>query len=153
MSQYSFVTHWTFNAPLANVWDVIRDMDNWPSWWKYVESVELIRNGDPNDLGSIRRIVWNTALPYKLAFDSELVSVTQHQRIEGKAIGELTGLGVWVFESNGDTTNVRYDWKVSTTKKWMNFFAPVARPLFKWNHDKVMEAGHEGLKKQLANTL
>jgi len=44
-----------------------------------------------------------------------------------------------------------YDWQVSTTKKWMNIFAPIAEPLFKWNHDKVMNAGYDGLTKRLAN--
>ena len=47
-------------------------------------------------------------------------------------------------------TYVRYDWKVNTTKKWMNLLAPIARPLFNWNHDIVMKAGYEGLKKKIS---
>ena len=31
----------------------------------------------------------------------------------------------------------------------MNLLAPVARPLFKWNHDVVMNWGAEGLAKRL----
>jgi hypothetical protein len=38
---------------------------------------------------------------------------------------------------------------VKTTKLWMNLLAPIARPLFAWNHDQVMKAGYEGLKKRL----
>ncbi|MEO5907382.1 MAG: hypothetical protein ABIQ11_11690 [Saprospiraceae bacterium] len=94
-------------------------------------------------------IEWGTALPYTITFDSELIFVDHHKRIEGKAIGELTGLGIWTFEFKGDITHVRYDWKVSTTKKWINFFAPIARPVFSWNHDKVMSAGFRGLEKRL----
>ena len=149
MSQYSFVTHWKFKAPLEQVWKEIRDMDSWPEWWKYVRDVQLIKKGDANDLGSIRRIFWTTALPYKLSFDLELVALDHHRRIEGKAFGDLSGLGIWTFESQGDMTYVRYDWSVSTTKKWMNLFAPIARPLFSWNHDKVMDAGYEGLLSRL----
>ena len=150
MSQYSFVTHWSLNAPVENVWNEIRDMDRWPEWWKYVKTVTLIKQGDANDIGSIRRIQWSTALPYTITFDSELVSVDHHKRIEGRAFGELTGTGIWTFEVNGDTTHVRYEWNVQTTKKWMNFFAPIARPLFSWNHDKVMSAGIEGLRERLS---
>jgi hypothetical protein len=149
MSQYTFVTHWKFNAPVEKVWNEIRDMDSWPLWWKYVKKVELIRSGDANDIGSVRRIYWSTALPYKLSFDLELLSIDQHKRIEGKAFGDLAGLGIWTFETKGDLTLVRYDWIVSTTKKWMNIFAPVARPLFSWNHDKVMQAGYDGLMTRL----
>lgn len=38
--------------------------------------------------------------------------------LEGRAIGELQGLGRWQFssEGNGTVTLVRYDWKVETTK-------------------------------------
>jgi len=31
----------------------------------------------------------------------------------------------------------------------MNFLAPIARPLFEWNHNVVMNWGAEGLKKRL----
>lgn len=149
MSQYSFVTHWSFKAPIDKVWNEIRDMDYWPQWWKYVRSVRLIEQGDANDIGSIRRIEWSTALPYTITFDSELISADYHKRIEGRAFGELTGSGIWTFEVTGDITHVRYDWNVGTTKKWMNFFAPIARPIFSWNHDKVMSAGLEGLRERL----
>ncbi|HUR31376.1 MAG TPA: SRPBCC family protein [Saprospiraceae bacterium] len=149
MSQYTFVTHWKFNTPIEKVWDEIRDMDSWPEWWKYVKKVELLKSGDANDISSIRRIFWSTALPYKLSFDLELLAIHQHKRIEGKAFGDLAGLGIWTFETQGDITLVRYDWIVSTTKKWMNLIAPIARPLFSWNHDKVMQAGFEGLMKRL----
>jgi hypothetical protein len=48
---------------------------------------------------------------------------------------------------------VRYDWKVETTKAWMNFLAPVARPFFSWNHDVVMGWGGEGVARQLGVPL
>ena len=40
-------------------------------------------------------------------------------------------------------------WNVRTTKPWMNLLAPLARPLFKWNHDVVMGWGAEGLARKL----
>ena len=42
-------------------------------------------------------------------------------------------------------TAVTYEWNVSTTKTWMNLLAPVARPVFAYNHDMVMRWGGEGL--------
>ena len=50
---------------------------------------------------------------------------------------------------DGGSTRVRYDWRVKTTKPWMNLLAPVARPFFKWNHDVIMGWGEEGLRKRL----
>jgi hypothetical protein len=72
--------------------------------------------------------------------------------IEARAFGELEGRGLWQFFSDGDGhTRVQYDWRVKTTKPWMNLFAPVARPFFKWNHDVIMGWGEEGLKKRLSS--
>ena len=124
-------------------------MDRWPDWWRYVAKVDLLKKGDTSDLGSIRRITWKTALPYSLTFDSELTAEVKHHRMEGRAFGELDGKGIWTFSREGNETVVRYDWLVNTTKAWMNLLSPIARPIFAWNHDKVMEAGFEGLKKRL----
>ena len=70
--------------------------------------------------------------------------------IEARAFGELEGIGLWTFTAiNENETSVRYDWKVKTTKHWMNFFSPIAKPFFKWNHDMIMNWGGEGLAKKL----
>jgi hypothetical protein len=149
MADYGFVTLWRFRALLAPVWDLIYHSDDWPAWWPGVERVEKIGGGDAEDIGSVRRYTWKSKLPYRLAFDMRLTRVEPMAIIEGEAIGELTGKGRWQLDADGDVTNVRYDWNVSTTKPWMNLLAPVARPLFKWNHNVVMNWGADGLAKRL----
>ncbi len=72
--------------------------------------------------------------------------------IEGRAIGELQGIGRWQLSNDGDITTACYDWKVETTKRWMNFLAPIARPVFQWNHGVVMSWGSKGLEKRLRST-
>jgi hypothetical protein len=42
-------------------------------------------------------------------------------------------------------TAVLYEWNVRTTKPWMNAVAPLARPVFEWNHNWVMRNGGAGL--------
>ncbi|MCC6724747.1 MAG: SRPBCC family protein [Saprospiraceae bacterium] len=149
MTDYQFKTIWKFKAPLEQVWEIIRCMDKWPEWWTYVSQVELLQKGDANDIGSVRRIYWKTALPYTITFDSELLEMDKYRHMEGRAFGELEGKGIWHFSYENGVTTVQYDWLVNTTKAWMNLLAPIARPIFAWNHDKVMAAGFEGLKKRL----
>jgi uncharacterized protein YndB with AHSA1/START domain len=149
MADYNFVTLWRFRAPLAPVWDLIYDSERWPTWWRGVERVEKIEPGDAEGIGGVSRYTWKSKLPYRLAFDMRLTRVEPMSAIEGEAIGELTGTGRWRMSQDGDATSVRYDWNVSTTKPWMNLLAPVARPVFKWNHDVVMGWGAEGLAKKL----
>ncbi len=150
MSDYEFVTIWDIPASVERVWEVIENADAWPEWWKGVISVTEISPGDENGVGSVRRTVWKSALPYKLSFDSEVIRVERHKLIEARAFGELDGVGVWQFDAaNADHTRIRYDWTVKTTKVWMNILAPVARPFFRWNHDTIMHWGQLGLKRRL----
>ena len=153
MAKYEFVTIWRFKSPLAPVWEMIYNSDRWPSWWKGAERVERLKEGDENSIGSIHRYTWKSKLPYRLTFDMELTRVEQMSIIEGKALGELSGKGLWRLSTDGEVTIARYDWQVETTKAWMNLLTPVARPFFKWNHDVVMRWGAEGLARELGVEL
>ena len=147
---YQFVTVWRFDAPVERVWTPIKDSETWSDWWKGVLKVEKLKDGDARGIGAIHRSTWKSALPYKLIFDSETVRVEELKLIEVRAFGELEGAGIWTLTAeNENTTRVEYDWRVKTTKRWMNFLAPVAKPFFRWNHDHVMNWGGEGLAKKL----
>ena len=148
---YEFVTVWRFDAPLEKVWETIRCSEKWNEWWTGVLRVEELKPGDAESgVGSIRRSTWKSKLPYTLEFDSEITRVEPMTTIEARAFGELEGTGIWTLTAeNETTTRVRYDWKVKTTKKWMNLLAPLAKPFFKWNHNAIMNWGGEGLAKRL----
>jgi uncharacterized protein YndB with AHSA1/START domain len=153
MADYQFVTIWKVPAPQQRVWDLILASDQWPSWWRGVEKVQTLKNGDADHVGSIVRYTWKSKLPYRLIFDMETTRVEPISLIEGRAIGELQGVGRWTFMHEPGVTTVRYDWRVETTKAWMNVLAPVARPFFRWNHDIVMGWGGEGLARKLGVDL
>lgn len=139
------------DAPLEQVWEAIKHSESWPEWWKGVIRVVELRAGDADGLGGIRRSTWKSALPYKLEFDSEIVRIEHLKLIEARAFGELEGQGLWTFEAEAvDKTRVQYDWRVETTKPWMNLLAPLAKPFFRWNHDIVMGWGEDGLKRRLS---
>jgi polyketide cyclase/dehydrase/lipid transport protein len=152
MSEYKFVTNWKFDSPIENVWDAITKSENWPLWWSCVKKVELIREGDKDGVGSIRRFLWKGKLPYELDFEMKVTRVERPSKMEGIAEGELSGTGIWVLEQSDGYTAVRYDWNVRTTKWWMNLLAPIAKPIFRWNHDYVMNEGGKGLARYLHQT-
>lgn len=73
--------------------------------------------------------------------------------IERRATGELEGVGIWrLFAAPGCTAAV-YEWRARTTKLWMNALGPLPRPVFAWNHDRVMRQGGLGLAERLGATL
>ena len=135
------------------MFQAIWDSDRWPSWWRGVEAVTTLEEGNGEGVGSLGRYVWKSKLPYRLEFDTRITLVERPHRMEGQASGELAGTGTWrLYEEDGVTAAV-YDWNVRTTAPWMNLLAPIARPVFAWNHDVVMGWGAEGLSKLLGARL
>jgi uncharacterized protein YndB with AHSA1/START domain len=151
-SQYSFVTHWTFDAPVGHVWDELSTPEQWPRWWKGVIAVDPIEPADAAGLNAYYRFVMKSALPYRLAFNIRTTRRERPTTIEAKSDGELAGVGLWTLSPTAAGTAVRYDWNVEASKAWMRTLAPIARPIFEWNHDVIMKWGQEGLAKRLGST-
>jgi hypothetical protein len=152
-ARYRLVTEWRIDAPLDMIFDALATPADWPMWWRYVNSVEPIAQGDPQGIGAVWRYTWSSRLPYGLTFDMTTMRSDRPHTIEGIASGELSGSGCWRLASDGDVSCVRYTWIVDTGKRWMNVAAPLLAPLFAWNHDQVMKAGGEGLARHLGVRL
>lgn len=149
MADYSFLTIWKFDAPIDRMWDAIYDVTRYPEWWKYVARVERIKPGDEHGVGESGRMEWKTALPYRLSFETRATRVEPPHVLESVATGELEGNGRWELSEDAGGTTVRYEWHVRTTKPWMRFLDPIARPAFVWNHDVLMSEGGEALARRL----
>jgi uncharacterized protein YndB with AHSA1/START domain len=154
VADYRFLTTWVFDAPIERVWGALYDSERWPEWWRGVERVQVIERGGDDRVGELSRYTWKSKLPYRLEFDMRTTRVEAPHLVEGEAKGELTGTGRWrLFSGRDGTTAVTYEWNVETTERWMNVLAPIARPVFAWNHDYVMGHGGEGLARRLGARL
>ncbi|HEY7151094.1 MAG TPA: SRPBCC family protein [Solirubrobacterales bacterium] len=156
MPSYEFLTTWCLEAPREPIWDAIWDAERWPQWWRGVVAARTMAEGEDDGVGQIGRYTWRSRLPYDLDFEMTTTRVDRPYLLEGRADGELAGVGRWrLFEQGGEVpvTAVVYEWSVTTTKPWMNLLAPIARPLFEWNHDWVMRNGGAGLAELLGCRL
>ncbi|HET9675181.1 MAG TPA: SRPBCC family protein [Gaiellaceae bacterium] len=153
MADYSFLTTWIVDAPIERVWDVIYATERWPAWWPGVLSVTELHHADGNGEGTIYRHVWRSTIPYSVRFDVTVVEVQRPNLIAATAEGGLAGTGTFRLFEAALGTAVTYDWRVRTTKAWMNAIAPLARPVFAWNHHAVMKRGGRGLAKVLGVPL
>jgi hypothetical protein len=153
VAAYRFLTSWLLECERERAWDVLQDTVRWPEWWRGVVSVEELDPGGENHVGGRYKIAWRSRLPYPLAFEFVVDEVEAPTGMSGTASGELEGSGRWrLFELDG-VTAVLYEWHVATTKPWMNLLAPIARPVFAYNHDVVMGWGGEGLAGRLGVPL
>jgi hypothetical protein len=149
-STYCFVTHWTLDASPGAVWDELSRPEDWPGWWKGVLAVDRLEPADSSGLNAYYRFAMKSVLPYRLVFNIRTTRRERPHFIEATADGELVGVGVWTVSPTATGTAVRYDWNVEASKVWMRALAPIARPVFEWNHDVVMKWGQDGLRRQLA---
>jgi uncharacterized protein YndB with AHSA1/START domain len=147
---YRFLTTWVVAAPIDRVWDLLADNERWPEWWRGVEDVRILEPGDENRVGELSSYTWKSRLPYRLEFEIRTTRVERPFLCEGQAQGQLAGDGRWRLFEGGGGTAVIYEWQVETTERWMNVLAPLARPLFTWNHDWVMRNGGVGLARRLS---
>jgi len=149
MAEYRFITIWRVTAPVREVYQAIYHSSAWPSWWKGIETVVALEPGDELGVGGLQRYTWRSRLPYRLTFDMRITRVVPVVALEGVASGDLEGTGRWEFSEDGPVTTICYKWFVRTNKHWMNWLAPIARPLFNWNHEMVMRDGAVGLARML----
>jgi hypothetical protein len=152
MASYSFLTTWVLDASRDDVWDAIYAVERWPEWWRGVRSVQKLEPGDADGVGALYRQEWRSVIPYPVRFEARITRIELPHLIEADASGELAGTGRWRFFA-GRETAVTYEWDVRTTRAWMNAVAPVARPVFRWNHNVVMHQGGRGLADLLGAKL
>jgi hypothetical protein len=147
MPQFFLTTTWLIPAPLHTVWSCLIDTETWPSWWKYVAAVDQMAKGEASGIDNIQRYYWRTCLPYSLILDLRVTQIQTHQLIVVDVKGDLDGNGRCRFSFIPATNHTRleFDWDVQTCKSWMNRFNVLMRPIFIWNHGRVMKRGEQGL--------
>lgn len=151
--KYSFISRWQIKAPIEAVWDAIYESEHWPEWWKGVTNVEEIAKGNTNGVDSIRNYTIVSPALYKLKFSLILTDNVEHRLLRGNAAGELEGTGTWLFSERDGITCVECHWIVTTNVAWMNLFAFLLAPFFRYNHKLVMRKGASCLATKLNSEL
>ena len=113
MPEYAFLTTWLLESPREPVWDVLHDQAAWPEWWRGVEVAEEVsRPPGGEDVGTVSRMVWRGPLPYRVEFEVLTTRVERPTLLEGRASGDLAGLGRWRLYEQEGITAVLYEWNV-----------------------------------------
>ena len=115
MADYRFLTTWIVGAPIEPAWDVIYAIEQWPSWWRGVQSVVELHHGEGNGEGSVYRHIWRSKIPYAVRFDVTVCEVRKPNLIAATAEGGLQGSGTFRLFEAPEGTAVTYDWAVRTT--------------------------------------
>lgn len=153
MVHYMFETDWVLTAPIGRVFDVLAHPEEFSGWWPSVRESTLLEEGDPSGLGARASYLIRSPLFYSMRFDVKAVEVDRPIRIHSVVRGDLIGTGTYILESIEGKTHVRFNWYVSTTKRWMNLTAGIAKPILAWAHDRVMLEGCRAMARHLGAPL
>ncbi|UZR30841.1 SRPBCC family protein [Methylococcus mesophilus] len=148
---FDLVTRWRLDAPAEKVWQVLSDAERWPEWWPCVEAVEKIDPGGTNGENSLWAYTWKTMLPYRLRLEFRMTRIAAPVLLEADVRGDVAGRGLCRIYRQEHRTVVQYEWNVRLCRSWMKRLAPLARPVFLWNHRMVMRQGEASLAARLAS--
>jgi uncharacterized protein YndB with AHSA1/START domain len=148
LTEYHFAEQWFVDAPIEDVWPIIRKVANYPSWW--MEFVEATKCNDIDGPGGIVAVHVKAALPYHMYFEIEAVGEEPPRIAEVRVRGDLIGSMKWTLVPEGSGTRLFFEETVTTGKKLLNALAPLFKPLFAWNHEIMMKHGQQGLRRLLA---
>lgn len=147
---YHFVSRWRVKASTDEVYDIISQPLEFPRWWPsvYLDCVETAA-GAPNGTGRCVQFHTKGLLPYTLRWESCVTEAAAPRRIVFEAAGDFNGRGIWSFVQNGPFTDVTFDWKLTVSRRLLQYLTPVLRPVFEANHKWAMRQGEICLREEL----
>ena len=137
---YRFRSAWRLDAPRGDVYDALEELRRYPDWWPEIKRVTQIDD-------QTAEVACQATLPYELVFVT-----TQERRdrdagmLEARMVGDLDGFSRWTITDDGSGTLAVFDEEVVATKRLLQVLAPLARPVFKANHELMMRHGQRGLR-------
>ena len=153
MADFNFIDRWPVAAEPAQTWEVVRSVEEWPSWWPSALGVTPL-DRDPTTNSPVSwRWEFRTRLPYVMCFVGRLVQEERFRFVECSITGRVAGTGRWGIEPVPGGSLVRFDWEISPQVTWMKALTPIARPVFNWNHRALMVEGGEALARRLGARL
>lgn len=148
--RYQFKTVWWTTAMNDKVWEALADYATWPTWWRGIQSVEVLQKGDESGAGTILRQQWRSWVPYTLVFDLEMLRIEGGKLLDGRASGDLEGACKWTLDPLDGGTELKFAVDVRTSRWWMNLPVPFASKVVQASFETIMGWGREGLERRLS---
>lgn len=148
-AKYHFISSYRLSGDIDAVWDVLMDVDSWPSWWRWQRRIEQVQPAASDDgVGAAYRNYMTSPLGTRFSYVTTITAVERHRQIDIASTGDLQGIGRFSLAQAPDgVLDLTYTWLVETPKWWMSALAVVGRPAFGWNHDRLMDDFGRGLAK------
>jgi hypothetical protein len=141
---YVFRSEWRLPATPDDVYVALEELRRYPDWWPEVREVRQV----DERTGEVR---CKATLPYELVFvTSQVVRDREGGVLEVDLRGDLNGFSRWTITADGDGSIAVFEEEVTAGKRLLQVLAPIARPVFRANHELMMRHGRAGLRTYLS---
>ena len=142
---YTFDSRWCLRASLASTYDVLVDVERYPTWWPQVRAVAKL--GEDHAL-----VVCRSALPLSLYVEMRpVVRDPVAGVLEVSLSGDLDGWSRFTLTPSAQGLDVHYQQQVTTPGRAMSVLGRVAKPALLANHALMMRAARRGLERKLTD--
>lgn len=143
-SRYVFRSIWRLDSPVERVYHALVDVASYPSWWPQVRAARQLDDSS----GELR---CRSMLPYELVFvATREVEDEPNGVLRARVSGDLNGSTQWTIRAADTGTTAVFDEDVVVGTGTLRLAGRLARPVLRWNHHLMMQAGEQGLRRLLA---
>jgi uncharacterized protein YndB with AHSA1/START domain len=138
-----------FSISPAELWDVIEEVDQFETWWPWLEEFRL--EGGSLEKGAVLHGVIAPPVPYRMRVRIELTRCEPPHSIEALIHGDLEGEASLEIRDRGVGSSVDVAWTVEMMQRAMRLADRMAHPLLQWGHDRVVEVTVAGFRRRLSS--
>ncbi len=131
------------------LWDVIGEVDEFETWWPWLE--EFYLDGGSLKEGAVLHGVIAPPVPYRMRIQVEIMHCEPERRIGALIRGDLEGEASLELTARGTGSIIEVAWTVEMMQRPMRLADRLAHPLLQWGHDRVIEITVAGFQKRLGS--
>lgn len=154
------VSHWHIPAPAEQVWAALSDPLGWPDWWPAVTAVQAQQAWRAEGPPARWHLAWTAGGLFRgsLALDALEALPPERWRLRSLARpgpqGQpqqrwLTGECIWLLHPAAGHTVITHLWRLQQPAGPRAWLWPLAVPLLRGLHGRVMQHGALGLARHL----
>jgi uncharacterized protein YndB with AHSA1/START domain len=145
----SYRREFEFSVSPAELWDVIREVDQFEVWWPWLEEFRL--EGSSLEKGAVFHGLIAPPLPYRMRIQIELTQCEPPRRIDAQIHGDLEGEASLELRAREHGSSVEVAWTVEMMQRPMRLADRMAHHVLQWGHDRVVEITVAGFRRRLAS--
>ncbi|MFT7838046.1 polyketide cyclase [Saccharothrix sp. BKS2] len=147
LNSYRFRSAWWLDSTPGQVFDVLADLGGYPHWWREVREARQVAQ-------RAAELRCRSLLPYDLVFEARHHTEDRDAGLlRADLAGDLDGTASWRVLPDGPGARLVFEQEVVVRKALLRALAPVARPVFRFNHALMMRSAERGLRTYLAGFL